>query len=202
MNKNLYESLDGGYTVSLLGQYAAGQATQLIYGGRLNGQDNPDLIYSGAGNQLYYRYQPGGPFFTSLYNSSGGATIQGMVADRDDWRVITVVDSNGDVWTTTNVLTAPFTKLTFNLGSFTTDPLSIEQVLAQDGQKVLLVGAGRPTVGANGVVLPDAATGGIYQLFLPDPTDCRPQSPSGRSSVATCRTPRSPQSITTIPTTC
>ena len=101
-----------------------------------------------------------------------------MVTDPEEWRIVYVLDSNGDVWMTPNVLTTGFSKLTFNLKNFTTDPRSIDIVRAADGHKVLLVGGGKAAFGADGLPLPGAATGGVYQLIDPDPTHVQPMTPS------------------------
>jgi hypothetical protein len=165
MNKNLYESFDGGATAFQLGAFAAGQQTVLVYGGRSGGQDNPDLILSGANSLLYLRAQANAPLAQVTSYKGGG--IRGIVADRDNWKTVYIVDRDANVWWTSDVTdnTKPFQKLTFNLQSLTGDPRTIEQVLGQDGNKYLLVGAGNTAYGANGLPLREAASGGIYQLL-------------------------------------
>jgi uncharacterized repeat protein (TIGR03803 family) len=175
MNTNLYVSNDGGYSCFLIGPYAGGQTlsssggTVLIYGGRSGGQDYPEMILSGAGTKLYYRAQSSSPNENSslaLVTSYKGANIRGMVADRDNWKTVYIVDSNSNVWWTPDVTNnaQPFLPLTFNLPNLTSDPRTMEQVLGQDGKECLLIGGGKPTL-VDGVPASGAASGGIYQLL-------------------------------------
>ena len=181
-NSNLYESLDAGSTATLLGPFGAGgpgpgipsqnngsAGTALAYGGRRNGQENTNLLYVGAGTNLYVRTQgTGAP--TAMPGYTGG-WIQGIALDPDDWMTAWIIDSNGTVWKTTNAGVG-FTNVTLNLGQLMNDPRSITVVTASNGQKVVLVGGGR-SVDANGYPLGLAAGGGgVYQLLDPavDPT--------------------------------
>ncbi|HEV3341510.1 MAG TPA: hypothetical protein VG125_14170, partial [Pirellulales bacterium] len=170
MKTNLYESLDGGATAALLGPFAAGQGTALVYGGVSQGQSNADLIISGAGTKIFLRTQAGQPLTqVAGYN---GVVVRALVADRNSWKTVFVLDSNANVWMTPDITSGqPFQKLTFNLQSLVGNPpLAMEQVLAQDGRKILVVGGGTAPLDFNGVPLPGASSGGIYQLLFPNPS--------------------------------
>ena len=182
LNSNLYESLDGGDSVTLLGPYAAGMrrdgtglpGTALVYGGQSGGVGNPNLILSGAGTNLYLRVQANTPL--TRVQSYQGSAIRSIVADRDNWKSVYVLDSNANVWWTPDVTSnaQPFQKLTYDLQGLTSDPRVLTQVLAQDGRKILLVGGGSAPLDSLGQPIPGAASGGVYQLLAPDPTDGQP----------------------------
>jgi hypothetical protein len=172
-NKSLFESFDGGNNANFLqtspagGQLGNGQTTALVYGGFFV-QANRELIIDGAGSNLWLRTAANQPLvqITSFPGTGiAGETIRGIVADPLDWQSVYVVDSNANVWRTSDITASPpvWNNLTLNLPSLTSDPRSIEEVRGNDGNPYIFIGGGRPAM--NGAVpAPGAASGGIYEL--------------------------------------
>jgi hypothetical protein len=126
-----------------------GTVTAMAYGGRSGGVANAAVIWAGAGGQLLHRASGTGlPTAITTYPGRGARDI---VLNPDDWREAYVLDFAGDVYRTTDAgaTVAAWTRLTGNLGSFTSNLRTIE--LHQGATLVLLVGG----------------YGGVYRLINP-----------------------------------
>jgi photosystem II stability/assembly factor-like uncharacterized protein len=124
---SVYESLDGGQTLTSLGIGGVG-ANQLFgaamaYGGYLNGVANAGVLWVGSGNQVFLRTSGVGALTATSYsttnfnpgtgNISTGA-VRALAIDPNDWQIAVVADNNGQVWYTTNGGQS-FTNITANL---------------------------------------------------------------------------------------
>ncbi|MGH7138964.1 MAG: hypothetical protein ACREHD_24730, partial [Pirellulales bacterium] len=124
---SVYESLDGGQTLTALG--VGGSANPLFgaamaYGGYLNGVANAGVLWIGTGNQVYLRTAAGNAanatnYSTTTFTPPGSAAIhtgnvRALAIDPNDWQIAVVADDNGQVWYTTNGGLS-FTNITANL---------------------------------------------------------------------------------------
>jgi VCBS repeat-containing protein len=175
---DLYESSNRGDNLTPLGGFNGFFVNAMAYGGRLNGVDNPDVLYAGFGATLKIRTSAGGPL-TSL-PAYTGSTIRDIVLDPDDWQHAYVTDANGQVFRTTDA-GASFTNITSTLSSLVTDIRTIEVYSPSPapGDEVLFVGGLGGVFGTEnptsmtplwqefGVGLPNALTRDLHY----DPTD-------------------------------
>ncbi|MCB1236920.1 MAG: putative Ig domain-containing protein [Verrucomicrobiae bacterium] len=136
----VYESLDEGATVSLVGSGIVASSglnggRALIAGGRKNGIDNPDLIYVGAGTAVYSRTAPGG----SLTPTPGysGSTVRGIAVDPEDSDHVVAIDSN-QVFRSTNGGTT-WTDVTGDIPSTARDFRSVE-IIRKDTATAVIAG--------------------------------------------------------------
>jgi hypothetical protein len=165
----LYESFDRGDTLTSLGGVVAlggnrftpqqpvgpvnpgGSYNPMIYGGRSGGVDDADLIWVGAGGNLYLRARGRGlPNRVNTYTAVGGLTVFAIAVDPSDWRKAFVMDANGNIWRTTDagITDANWTNLRRNIGDLTSDLQDLvffmsgrDEVLlvsAQDGVYVMI----------------------------------------------------------------
>ncbi len=128
----LYESLDGGTSLTALGGLTpdnkpksdVGQVTTIAYGGRLNGVDNPDVAYVGTDGSgttlqglLLLRSAAGAAF--AVVANYPGSTPTRIVLDPDNWKTGYIVDSNNRVWRMTNAgaSAGDFVDITGNLAT-------------------------------------------------------------------------------------
>ena len=88
-----------------------------VYGGRLGGVDNPEVLIVGSGGNVFVRSTAGGTL-TSTPTAFPGGTVQGIATDPQDWQHFFVADGTG-VWETTDVGTS-WTNLTRNLAGVNT----------------------------------------------------------------------------------
>lgn len=114
---SVYESLDGGQTLTALG--VGGSANPLFgaamaYGGYINGIANPNVLWVGANNQVLLRTQAGGAL-APVAGYSGG-NVRALAINPNNWQIAVVADSNGQVWYTTNAGLS-FTNITGTLGT-------------------------------------------------------------------------------------
>ena len=92
---NIYESLNRGDALANLGftGFFIGDrlgASPLAYGGRLNGEANPDVFYVGAGPNIFHRVDRGGPITT--LSAYPGVRVRTLVIDPQNYQTIYVVD--------------------------------------------------------------------------------------------------------------
>jgi hypothetical protein len=118
---SLYESFDRAETLTEIGPgvvvnfSGSGIASNpVIYGGRLNGVPNPDVLYVGSLNIVYVRTAGTGPINSSPTAFPGGF-VADIALDTDDWRRAFVADGT-DVWITPDA-GATWTRITGNLNS-------------------------------------------------------------------------------------
>ncbi len=160
----LYESTDQGQTLTSLGGVSnaglpAGQfrptgavgavnpstsypsVSPIAYGGISGGVSNLQVLWVGAGGNLFLRTSGTGlPTQVATYT---GAGVVDIVMDPADWHTAYIVDRNGSVFkavtnnTGTNTV---FTNLTGNLGVFTNDIRTVQFVRNGASPPVLLVG--------------------------------------------------------------
>ena len=160
----LYESTDQGQTLTSLGGVSnaglpAGQfrptgavgavnpstsypsVSPIAYGGISGGVANLQVLWVGAGGNLFLRTSGNGlPLQVASYN---GAGVVDIVMDPTDWHTAYIVDRNGSVFkaVTDNPGTnTVFTNITGNLGGFTNDLRTVQFVRNGASPPVLLVG--------------------------------------------------------------
>jgi hypothetical protein len=137
---NLYESSDQGENVTQLNVGGATGVTAIVAGGRLNGVDNPEVIYAGVGGNLYLR-SAAGPNLTQLTNYPGG-TPTDIALHPEDWTRVYVTDGNA-VWQGVDVGTTDetWTNITGNLGALTgrLQSVSVFSPTGTPGDEVVLV---------------------------------------------------------------
>ncbi len=126
----LFESLDQGNTVTPLSLGAdigsiAGSLLSggVVYGGRLNNQSDPGILYVAASDQVKFdpvillREKIDGPF-TRLTAFPGISQIVSIAVDPDDWQRVYVADANDDVYRSVDK-GATWEKITGNLKNLT-----------------------------------------------------------------------------------
>ena len=123
-NNDIYESLDRGDTITKLGWNLAAPA--IVYGGKSGGIDNAALIYAINSNKVYVRSAgTGAPVQTAT--NPGSATLRDIAVNPTDWQKAYVINSSGQVYSTTNA-GGIWTEITGNLGSGATDLRSIAYI--------------------------------------------------------------------------
>src|SRR5262249_32318120 len=150
--KNLYESLDQGDSLNNLGSVGtawvggkdnAGSAwgQPMVYGGKLNGIANPDLIYVGTGSQILHRVHLGEAF--STLTAYPGSTVIDIAADPQNYRQLYVVNDQSRIWASPDE-GASWTELTANLGSLTPPTVgqAIEIYSAPSARDSVLIAGG------------------------------------------------------------
>src|SRR6266446_4564956 len=162
---NIYESLNGGNTLTNLGTAGAivgdgenGGNLPLTYGSRQNGTAFPDVFYVGAGNTIVHRVTAGGALTTLTY--PGGA-VRGIVMDPQNYQRVFVLDNANKVFGSADE-GANWTDLTGNLGTLTDSVRAIELQNRDAGFQGAILYVG----GANGVwQLPNpTAAGGTWTV--------------------------------------
>ncbi|HQU41252.1 MAG TPA: sialidase family protein, partial [Pirellulales bacterium] len=128
----VYESLDGGQTLTSLGVGGAGagalKGAALAYGGSLNGQADIGVLWIGIGNQVYTRSSQGGTVVATNYSTTAGAgNVRALAIDPTDWQTAVIVDDAGNVWLTTNSGQS-FTNITGDLVSSNGTPINLYSV--------------------------------------------------------------------------
>jgi hypothetical protein len=127
----LYESFDRGDTLADLnfsnGQFVGGSLSSIaffsssygqpmVYGGRLDGVGNPDVIWAGVGNQIVYREHLGDPL--QVVSGYHGDFVETIVADPQNYRHIFAVDLSNQVWASFDA-GQTFRNVTANLSQLT-----------------------------------------------------------------------------------
>lgn len=166
---NIYESLDRGDSLAnlLFTGFFIGDtlgSSPLAYGGRLNGQANPDVFYVGAGANIFHRVNIGDPITT--LGAYPGGRVRTLVIDPLNYRTIYVVDFLNRVWASLNE-GASWINLTANLLSLSSDIRAIDVVSREATPNALLVVGG---------------LGGVFQM-------ANPGSPGGSWSVLSSELP-------------
>ena len=94
---SVYESLDQGNTISEIGigiRINDGLGAEAIaYGGRQGGADSADVLYVGAGAQVFIRTAAAPAALTASATYPGGV-VRDIVLDPDDWMTAYVADNN------------------------------------------------------------------------------------------------------------
>jgi hypothetical protein len=140
-------------------------ARPLAYGGRLNGNANPDVFYVGtAGANIFHRVNRGDPITTLSAYPGGG--VRGLVIDPRNYQTIYVLDFQNRVWASNEG--ASWTNITANLSSLTSDLRAIEVVSTEAQPNALLLVGG---------------LGGVFQMP-------NPGSSGGSWSVLSTELPR------------
>src|SRR4029079_6930480 len=107
----LYESTDGGATLSLVNGYPGTQASPalptpaILMGGERNGHPNADVLFVGTSVGLYARSAPGAVAATkwdATWTTTNGAPIA-ITVERDDWSSVWVTTDKSTVWHGTDV---------------------------------------------------------------------------------------------------
>lgn len=65
-----------------------------VYGGRLNGADDPEILYVGSNNQVFLRTTAGGPLNPTSPLPAGATNVQGIAVDPENWMTVYVVDAD------------------------------------------------------------------------------------------------------------
>jgi photosystem II stability/assembly factor-like uncharacterized protein len=89
--KGIYESLDGGETLSRISGLE-GKASAIAYGGRSDGTDNPDVLWVGSDEGLFLRTSAGSS--VTKLTAYPGQNVRGISLDPDDWKTAWVVGSS------------------------------------------------------------------------------------------------------------
>jgi hypothetical protein len=159
-SNDLYESLDRGDTITALGLNRA--ATAMVFGGKSGGVDNVSLIYAistsgptaGGPNVFVRTAGAGAPVLTAT--APGTSALRDIAVDPADWHNAWVINSAGQVYSTTNT-GGIWTNITGNLASGTTDPHSI--VYVPGSPNAIVVG------GVNGVFRMATDNVGVWNQF-------------------------------------
>jgi hypothetical protein len=118
--KNLYESFDQGDSLNDLGSVGDTVGTawgeSLVYGGRLNGVVDPDMIYVGASAHILHRVQMGDPL--STLTAYPGSKVISFAVDPQNYRQLYVMDDQTRIWASSDEGTS-WTELTRNLPRLT-----------------------------------------------------------------------------------
>jgi hypothetical protein len=118
-SRRLYESTDGGTTLTLLNSDLSGGTNlgasagrnAIVAGGRLGGANDANILWAGVGSNLLLRSVAGG-LLTRIATYAGGS-IDAITTNLEDWRDAFITDGNA-VFRTTNA-GGSMTTLTGNL---------------------------------------------------------------------------------------
>ena len=139
-NLAVYESNKGGDTLTKVLQATP---TAIAAGGKRNGANVPGVALVGINNGLMRR-QPGFAFDQQPLQSYPGSTPRDIAFDPDDWSRAWVVDSNSNVWFTSNLDTqATFINISGNLqnlGETDLNTVAVYPGTANPNDEALLVG--------------------------------------------------------------
>ena len=108
----------------------------MVYGGRLNGVNNAEVLIVGSGNRVFVRSTAGGTL-TATPTAFPGGNVAGIAVDPENWQRMFVADGSG-VWETPDAGTT-WTNRTQNLANVNTRLQAIAFVPTAGGG-VLLVG--------------------------------------------------------------
>ncbi len=140
-SNSLYESLDQGSTLTEIGVGRGNggsiQQDALVYGGRLNGVDNPNVIWAGSGASIVFRNAPGA--VSVVTSPTGGLEVRDIAADPEDYTSAYAITNNA-IFRTINS-GATWSNITGNLLSLTSDLRSVQFIPATIG--AIAVGTAR-----------------------------------------------------------
>lgn len=122
----------------------------IVYGGRLGGVDNPEVLIVGAGGNVFVRSTAGGTL-TNTPTAFPGGNVAGIAVDPENWRRMFVADGSG-VWETPDAGTT-WNNITRNLGTVNTSFQSVAFVPTAAGGVVLVggnLGISRLLIGVTG----------------------------------------------------
>ena len=128
----------------------------LIYGGKRNGVENPDVIYAARGDSVFVRTTP--PPMAGAHPNlprrriPGARQIRDLVVDPEDFHTVYAADEN-NIWISTDQ-GMNWNRLTGNLNGRGLNFQSIELVKTDDATVLLLGGLG-----------------GVYRVIDPNPSD-------------------------------
>ena len=95
---NVYESFDQGDNVTVINTgtgFSVGvnssDGDPIVYGGRRNGEDNPDVLYVGSGYDIFARTTSDGALENTNYS---GGFVRDLALDRDDWMSAFAIDDD------------------------------------------------------------------------------------------------------------
>jgi GEVED domain len=120
-SNSTYESLDQAATMTEVGAglgTAGSDQDAIIYGGKLDGTPNPEVLYVGSGATLSLRTTAGGSLTPTAAQPVTG-TIRDITVDPDNYTSIALLTSSLIQWSTNAGMT--WSNITGNLGSLTTD---------------------------------------------------------------------------------
>lgn len=89
--KGIYESMDGGETLSRVSGLE-GKAYAVAYGGRHGGADNPDVLWIGSDSGLFLRESAGNS--VTKVTTYPGLLVRGISLDSEDWKSAWVVGAS------------------------------------------------------------------------------------------------------------
>ena len=95
---SVYESLDQGETIVEIGSGISANANSIAYGGMQGASVNLNVLYVGAGSEVYLRQTAGSALAPTFFP---GGSVRGVTIDPNDWRHAFVIDNN-QVFRTTN----------------------------------------------------------------------------------------------------
>lgn len=123
-NGGVYESFDGGNTLTTLSPSDVGNVSAVAYGGVLNGQDNSAVLYVGSygddQNHLLFLRSAAGAALTPL-TAYPGLAPNHIVLDPNNWQAAYIIDVRNHIYVTTNA-GASFTEITGNLQTYSQTP--------------------------------------------------------------------------------
>jgi hypothetical protein len=168
--QTLYESFDRGDSLTNLnfsngqfvgaspspfGSFQNDAGVPLVYGGRLGGVANPDVIWAGVGDQIVYRERLGDPL--QAVKGYHGGMVETIVADPQDYRHVFVCDDSNQVWSSSDAGHS-FRNLTANLPQLGGIVLTVEVARTGPQPTDLTLVAGC----LNGAYARDATGGGSH----------------------------------------
>jgi hypothetical protein len=128
--KNIYESTDRGDSLDFLvntgcdpTRSRTGCLASLAYGGKMNGEPNPDVFYVGVGSRIWHRVT-GSSQPSILFRYQGGE-VRSLAIDPEDYTKVYVVDNNSLIWSSADEGTT-WNLITGNLRSLSADIRAIQ----------------------------------------------------------------------------
>ncbi|MCA9185599.1 MAG: tandem-95 repeat protein [Planctomycetales bacterium] len=143
MGDNIYESVDRGDTftaVNGLGFPAVLNENAIVYGGRLDGADVPEILWVGVGGEVFVRTDALNDVLRLTPGQFPGTTINDIIVDPNNWRTAFVIDDTS-VYRTTNAGRS-WTDFTGNLAAFNPGELRTAEFIF-DGANALVIGTAR-----------------------------------------------------------
>lgn len=127
-------------------------SSAMAYGGRLNGQEFPDVFYVGSGKLIFHRVTLGGALTT--LTSYPGDLVRVLVMDPFNYKRIFVLDNTGKIFSSADE-GVNWTNISGNIGTLTKDLRTMELM--------------NPDVSFSKAVLFVGGLGGVWRLPNPAP---------------------------------